>query len=207
MSISTYGELKTAVANWLNDSTLISRIPEFIVYAESLIHGDPESDLPGVRCRNMFKRVTTTVTTEYFDAPTDLLEIKDIEVQGDPDSALDYLSPKAMTKKFPSSFTGTPEYYTIIGDEFQVKPVPSSSVLEIAYYAKFTAFSDDADANWLLTNHPFIYLYGALIAAMPYLREDTDFKTEYAMLVNNLNMAERHVQRGFLTPRVNTATP
>jgi hypothetical protein len=35
MSISTYGELKAAVADWLNRTDLTARIPDFIQLAES----------------------------------------------------------------------------------------------------------------------------------------------------------------------------
>lgn len=214
MSISTYSELKTAVANWLNDSTLTSRIPEFIVYAESLINGDPEPidkmTLPGIRCRNMYKRVTASVSSEYFDTPTTLLEIKDIQLNASETISLRYLTPKQMSEKYNSVSTGQPRHYTMIGDEIQLKPTADTTyTIEIGGYFKFDAFSADTDTNWLLTNHPFVYLYGALIAASPYLKDnEIDWKSEYITLVKNINGMEKRGQYGAsLNSIVRAATP
>jgi hypothetical protein len=35
-----------------------------------------------------------------------------------------------------------------------------------------TALSADGDTNWLLTNHPDVYLYGSLVHTAPYLKDD-----------------------------------
>ena len=37
MAISTYGELQTSVANWLDRDDLTARIPEFIALCESMV--------------------------------------------------------------------------------------------------------------------------------------------------------------------------
>ncbi len=42
MAISTFSELKTAVANWLENDSLTSRIPEFVAMAEDRIALDPD---------------------------------------------------------------------------------------------------------------------------------------------------------------------
>lgn len=205
MSINTYATLQTAVGNWLDRSDLTTRIPEFISLAESRIANE-------VRCRTMFKRVTASISTEYFDAPSDMLEIKDIQINSDPIQPLSFLSPKALSEKFPSSTTGKPRYYTVIGDEIQVKPIPATAyTAEIAYYSRFTAFSADADTNWLLTNHPGIYLYATLGEAAAYLEDDAllqKYASLYEGAVEGLNSSERRGQYGaVLSSRVSTPTP
>jgi len=214
VSISNYGELKTAVADWLNDSTLTARIPDFILYAESIIYGDPKpvdpSVLPGVRVRAMYQRIVTAVTTEYFTSPANLLELRDIQINTDPIVSLKYLTPKQLTDKYLASGGGPPKHYTIIGDEIQLKPDPDASIdVEIGGNYKFTAFSADVDENWLLTNHPFIYLYAALIAASPYLKDTTvDWKSEYITLVKSLNASEKRGQYGSsISSTVRASTP
>ena len=64
MSIATYAELKTAVANWLQRTDLTSYIPDFITIAESQIASD-------LKVREMEKRVTASISTEYFDIPSE----------------------------------------------------------------------------------------------------------------------------------------
>jgi len=52
-----------------------------------------------------------------------------------------------------------------------VDPVPLETV-EITYYAKLEALDDENATNWLLSSHPDVYLYSALLHAAPYLQDD-----------------------------------
>jgi hypothetical protein len=49
------------------------------------------------------------------------------------------------------------------------------------YYAKIPTLSDSVTTNWLLTYHPDIYLYGALLHSAPYLKEDERASTWAAL--------------------------
>ena len=44
-----------------------------------------------------------------------------------------------------------------------------------------SALSDSAETNWLLTHHPDIYLYGALLHSAPFLQEDARAQTWAAL--------------------------
>jgi len=205
MSISTYGELKTAAANWLNRSDMTDRIPEFIAIAESKIAND-------VRCNAQQTRSTSNISTQYFDIPTGFLGVRDIQINSDPIQPLTYLTPKVLSEKFPSATTGKPRFYTIHGDEFEVKPVPSTTYeIEINYIKRFTAFSDDADYNWLLTNHPHIYLYGCLAVANELIEDEdqlTKYQSLYGQAVADLNKSQKQANYGnILVAKPNTATP
>jgi hypothetical protein len=204
MSIATYAELKTAVGNWLEDDELTDRIPEFIALGEASIARD-------VRCRDMEKRATTTITTEYVEIPDDYISIRNIQLNTDPVRDLEYLTPETLDRMTSHSGTGEPKWFTIIGREFQFRPVPTSYEVEIAYTARFAAFSDDADTNWLLENHPGIYLYGTLTAAGIYRRDEEGLRTyaiAYDSEVKELNDAQKRGQFGeTLTARPLSSTP
>lgn len=184
MAISTYAELKTAVANWLNRSDLTSRIPEFIAFAESGIGRD-------VRIRQMEKRATASISTEYVDMPSDFILQRNIQLNTTDQCRLKFYTPEQMDMYNPSQTTGQPKVYSIIGTEFQFKPIPDATYeAEIAYFARFTALSGDNDTNWLLTNQPEVYLYGSLLAASPFLEDDPRIQTWaslYANAVESLN--------------------
>jgi len=199
MSVSTYAELKTAVANHLNRSDLTSRIPEFIVSAEGRIGRE-------LRIRQMEKRATASISTEYADMPTDFIEQRNIQINGTTQDRLQYLSPEQMDKFHSSQSTGTPTVYTIIGTEFQFKPVPDTSyTVEIAYFARFAAMSADNDTNWLLTNEPDTYVYASLIAAAPYLDEDPRLQTWaalYSEIVKTLNDQDKKARYSGATLRM-----
>jgi len=213
--ITNYGELKTELATLLHRTDLTDLIPNFIQYAETVIGGDPEPNsmdaLEGIRTKDQHKRVTTSISSQYLDIPTDMMTIKDIQINLSPVRSLDYLTPKVMTAKYPSSPAGTPEAYTIHGDEFQFSHIPSTSLeLEISYVARYTAFSADSDTNWLLTNHPFAYLYAAMIAGSAHLDEPNTQKWAmlYKSIASGINVTERDGNYGAnLSARPATATP
>jgi hypothetical protein len=68
---------------------------------------------------------------------------------------------------------GKPEYFSIVGNQLEVIPSPDTEYsAELTYYAKITALSDANTSNWLLAYAPDLYLYGALLEATPYLKDD-----------------------------------
>ena len=201
MSIATYAELKTAVANFIDRTDLTSRIPEFIAMSEAAIGRD-------VRIRQMEKRATTNISTEYVDMPTDFIMARNIQLNTSSQERLKYLTPEQMDMYRSSQTTGKPRNYTIIGTEFQFKPVPDGAYeVEIAYLARFAALSGDNDTNWLLTNQPGIYLYGALVQASPYLKDDERTKlwaSLYNAEVESINKQDNEARYSGATLRMQT---
>ena len=184
MSITNYGELKTAVANWSDRTNLTTRIPEFIAIAESEINST-------VRVRDMECRVTSAVSTEYFDLPTDFMEIRNIQLNTDPVARLEFMTPNQMDVFAPSATPGKPKKYAVFGTEVQLKPIPDASyTLEIAYIKRYTAFSADSDTNWLLTNHPQLYLYQTLVVLANYIGDKeklVEWSALYESALSGLN--------------------
>ena len=66
MSISTFAELKSSIADFLNRDDLTSVIPTFIKLAEADINRN-------VRHWRMENRATAEVDSQYSAIPTDLL--------------------------------------------------------------------------------------------------------------------------------------
>lgn len=187
MAISNYSELKTAVANWLDRTDLTNRIPEFIALAEARFNRD-------LRIRAMETRSTATVTTRYTGLPGGYLQMRNVQLNTSPVTSLEYLTPEMMDRLWAGSTTGVPVAYTIIGDELQLGPIPDSGyTLEMAYYKKFDALSDAATTNWVISNAPDVYLYGALLEAEPYLKNDARVELwikAYARAVESLQDAD-----------------
>ena len=201
MSIATYSELKTAVANWLDRSDLTTYIPDYITMAEAAIGRD-------LRIRQMEGRKTASISTEYVDIPTDFIEARNIQLNTTEQKRLKYVTPEQMDQFHPEQTTGEPKYYTIIGTEFQFKPIPDTSyTVEIAYYARFAALSGANDTNWLLTNMPEIYLYASLVQASPFLRDDDRvplFATLYQSAVDSVNKQDKTARYSGATLRMQT---
>jgi hypothetical protein len=77
------------------------------------------------------------------------------------------------------------------GAQFELYPVPDDIYTgELLYFAKIPALSDAATTNWLLTDSPDAYLYGALVHSAPYLKDDARIQVWaalYQSAIDNLN--------------------
>ena len=165
MALSTYSELKTSIANWLNRSDLTSEIQDDFI---KLTEADINSKL---RIRKMVTETSITIDAETEDLPTGFLQVRDFFItEGGTKYALTYMTPSQMDQIKGSSTSGMPEVYTILGDKFRFAPTPSASYAgTLNFYKSFDALSDSNTNNFILTNHPAIYLYGSLYHAANFL--------------------------------------
>lgn len=185
MAITTFTELKSAVADWLNRTDLTAVIPSFIALAESQFNRDER-----LRNQKSIVRATATFNAEYEALPGDYLEMLNLTNQTTvPFQKIQFLSLNQWDDYKRDFVTlQVPKYYTIVGNQVQLLPVPGADIVaEMIYYAKITALSDASPTNWLLTNHPEVYLYGTLIQASPYLKDDDRIATWNAMLEKSLD--------------------
>lgn len=167
MSISTYSELKTAVANFLARTDLTNQIPDFIQLAEARMSRELET-------RSQEKRATATLTAndEYVALPTDLREVREVKLNTSPNTVLEYRSPTALDSQFTGA-GGKPQAYSIVGNEIKFRPIPDSAyTAEIVYIGSLDALSDSNATNTILSRHPDAYLSGALAEAYVYLMDD-----------------------------------
>lgn len=166
MALSNYGELKTAIADFLNRDDLTSVIPTFVALAESQIARD-------LRHWRQERRVTTTLDERFENLPTDWIE--GIHLYLSDGSQIEYASVAEIgrQKVLTNDTAGKPRLYTINSGQIEFYPAPDDEyTLTMVYYARIPAFAVDADDNWLLSNYPDVYLYGSLLQSAPYLAED-----------------------------------
>ena len=169
MAISTFAELKTAAANWIDRSDLDLRIPEFIALAEARVNRN-------LRIRDM-ETVSTAISTasgtREYDLPTGFVQMKEFHLSTDPITPLSYITPEMMSRLWAGSAKGKPQVFTIIADKVRLGPNPDAVyTTSMLYYKTFTALSDSATTNDMLTNNPDVYLYGTLLEAEPFLMND-----------------------------------
>ena len=194
MAITTYAELQTATANWLDRTDLTSRIPEFIELTEANFNRV-------IRQPDMVaKDDSFSIASRYTTLPTDTLEIVRIVVDLTPVIVLEYLTPEEISqRRIVMSATGKPYYFTTIGgstNQLEVLPSPDSTYTSsIVYYTRIAALTDAATSNWLLDDHPDIYLFGTLVEAEPYLKNDERLSMWSAKLDKALNDLRLQGQR------------
>ena len=195
MALSNYSNLKTSIANWLNRSDLTSEIADdFIVLAEA----DFNSKL---RIRKMITQSTFTIDSETESLPTGFLQVRDMFIlSGGTKNALRYVAPGQMDQMIGTSVSGKPSAYTILGDSFRFAKKPDASYSGVInYYKKFDTLSSTNTSNYILTDHPAIYLYGSLFHAANFLggynpQQVQSWQQMYATAMERLEQNDREDQ-------------
>lgn len=168
MAITTYAELKTAIAEWLNRDDLTSTIPDFITLAE-------ESMALNMRHWRMENRATATLDSQYEALPARFVAPIRLSLTGGNTYALEQVSQAQLMdrRSQASNVSGRPQYYALTQGEIEVFPTPDADyTLELVYYEKAEALSDSNTTNWILDNYPSVYLYGSLMHTAPFLKDD-----------------------------------
>jgi len=168
MAISTYSELTTAVANWLDRDDLTLRIPEFITLAEAKFNRT-------LRLRSMEAKYTadTVAGQRNLALPTGYIQMRNFQVNTSPLTTLSYVTPEIYDRLWGGSTLGIPKFYTILANEVSFGPIPASVVeVEMLFYKNFTNLSSTVATNWLITNAPDAYLYGSMVQAEPFIMND-----------------------------------
>lgn len=186
MSIANYADLQSSVASWLNRSDLAINIPDFIALAECQLNID-------LQARAMETK-TTLVTIGGVNTvalPSDMLEMRRLQVIGTYNQPLSYRSPDEISADYADNVAGQPAVFTVIGDDLELAPIPDGVYsLELTYRQRIPTLSASNTTNWLITNWPNVYLFATLIAATPFIMNDARLATWaqlYSQAVDGIN--------------------
>lgn len=176
----TYAGLRASIADFLNRSDLTAVIPDFIALAEVQMMrrfaAAAGAGLPVPRRLLIRADATIEAGSEFVAVPQRFMAPRSFILRTQKVTELDYLSPEtflAAKKTLIFDAGDTPRYYTAIGAEFQILPVPAAEYeAELTFFQAPAPLSDAAPANWMLQDHPDVYLYGALTQSAPYLEHD-----------------------------------
>ena len=172
--VMTYDNLISIVPEYLerSDQATINAIPTFITLAEieiarevktlgqlqvatsAMTFGNPQLAKPALWTKTVSMNMTNS-----SGARTPLLLRK-----------YEYL-----TNYWPSNTnTSTPLFYADTDwDHWYIAPTPDQAYnFEVLYYERLPPLSSTNQTNWLTRNAPNVMLYGTLLQAMPYLKND-----------------------------------
>ena len=159
--ITNYPTLQTAIATWLHRSDLTAVIPDFIALAESRINR-----LLTARGTEIDTSLVATVGSAYIDLPTDFGAPIALW-QGDKKLIL-----KTSVDLSFADIAGSPNYWAIKGSQIQLDRLASESfALTLRYVQNLNLAT--TDTNYVLSNYPDIYLYGALLESAGFIRDDS----------------------------------
>jgi len=178
MPFETYTDLQAEIANYLARSDLSAEIPSFIALAEAKFNR-------ALKCVEMDQRATAVIDTnsnepQFLSLPSDYQSMRRVRVSNITGKPRLFFLPSDLLdeKRFAAQDTpGRPRYFTIFGSELELFPTPDAAyTLEMVYRRLVPPLALNA-SNWLLTNHPDAYLYGTLMEAEPYMKNDQRIAT------------------------------
>lgn len=170
--IAAYSQLQTTVADYLARSNLTAFVPNFVQNWESDFYREPKNF-----GRWMEADLNVTIASSVAAVPADYLGLKYAYVDGSPSSRLDRTSLNQTLGRYPrGSGTGVPVWITRGGASFLFGPEPDSTyTIKGWYWAKPTPLrsaSADAAAHYVITDLSDVALFGSLLQAVPFIKDD-----------------------------------
>ena len=175
-TITTYTTLQDAVIEYAGrdqDATFTARVPTFIQMFEAKMNRK-------LFAPQMEQRSTSTVDTssdepEFISLPSDFQTMRTVRLSGVTGKPrLSFMSQTQLEDYRYSidNVSDQPVYFAIVGSEIELAPTPGEDYeLEMIYRKNIPALASNS-TNWLLTLAPDLYLYGSLMEAEPYLKND-----------------------------------
>ena len=187
--------LKASLANWLNRDDLNTiEIPEAIALAErrfqrTLIAPERET------------AIDLVLDTETVNLPGDLWGIKALHLDSDPRIVLEPMTLAELRRTYSATAGGRPRHYAISGETLVLGPPPDGAYPgRLTYVRTIPALGPDQESNWLLDDHPDLYLEGALAELHTLLRDGEGaalFEGKCRQSIDEINHASaRRLQGG-----------
>lgn len=195
MALSSYAELKAAVAHWMARADMTGEAADLITLAEARLN----RELDPVR---IDASLTGTAGARSIDIST-LACLRPISLfLARPGANETELTPKA-SGTFPLlAASGRPRYWAREGEAIGFdRPLDEAYAFRL-HYSQLHRLSDTAPTNWLLANHPDVYLAAVLVWGGLFIR-DSPYAGQFQAVLNaglpEVKNAIGQSKRGLLT--------
>lgn len=182
------------------DQELVGAIPGFLKVVESKINSALKTGEQSVRAQIWLER-----DKEYYGLPSDWGGFRDVELVHKGSQSLNegtgyhpvggqtliYVNPEQMNG---TSRRERQRYYTVIANQIQVAPPTDNQILEVVYYQRVPALSQDTDTNWLSDKHPDCYIFGLCAEICAFCKDAVGFelyKMRFAEAIADIAMDDQ----------------
>lgn len=165
MAIATYSDLQASVASWLHRSDLTDQIKDFISLAESRLNR-----LLTLRDEEVEASLVAVPGSAYVALPTDYSAPIAMWLESFIPRRELVFKPPAKLPYMP--IATYPTYWTVKADQIQFDRQAQGAYPLTFRYARRFGLTVAAPTNYLLTDYPDAYLFGALLESAPYIRDD-----------------------------------
>jgi hypothetical protein len=211
VSLDTFENLKLEIIDWSHRDDVDLKIDTFIQLAESEMYANQIEPLK-IRSEETLATASMDSTTpsRFVALPDGFQTMRKLAIQivNGENIEIDYRTPSQLRVK---SAAGFPCFFTVTSQlEFDRFPDIDYD-LEIQYIKEFTPLSTAAPTNQVLTDHPTIYLFGALWALNNWAENEPDAARYFTQFINAIRGANKKADMGRYGPSpvmaVDGATP
>jgi hypothetical protein len=181
-AVMTYDSLVNDIQTYLerNDQSTLDKIPQFIMFAEQVIASEIKF-LGNLTVADG----TMTANNPVLDKPARWRKTVSFNVTVDGERIPVFLRKYEYIREYwpDDTQTGVPAFY---GDydytHWLVAPTPAAAYdFQVLYYERNQPLDSANQSNWFTQYAPQALLYGSLLQAMPFLKNDERIPTWQAM--------------------------
>ena len=191
--VMTYDSLTTTVLQYLErqDASVVNAIPTFITLCEFEIAQEIKT-LGQLQVVN----ATMNINNPVIVKPARWRKTVSMTIDTGTSTQPVYLRKYEYLRNYwpNETLTGLPLYYADTDYEhWYVAPTPSQAYnFEVLYYERIAPLSSTNQTNWLTQNAPNAMLYGTLLQAMPFLKNDARqvFQQKYTEAITSLKVED-----------------
>jgi hypothetical protein len=196
--VTSYSSLVASVQTYLARGDLATHAPGFVQNWESSFYRQPKNHGSWMEAQ-----LSQAIASSVIAVPSDFLNLKVAYIGTAPAARLEYVSTEQLYGRFPrGSWQGVPEWMSRDRTSFVFGPEPDSNyTVSGTYWARpvnMRVAANDAEDHWITLYAPDLALYGALLAAEPFLKNDNRiavWQSFYAQALKDyrdLMEAEKH---------------
>lgn len=167
MALDSYSGLKTGIADFIARADTTAMVDYAIDLCEAWMNRK-------LRTHEMeTTNGSLTVSSGVITHPADFLQWKQIGVTSN--GVRLQLEPLALEQRsfYDDGTSDLPGWYSVRGGSTLLVPSPDATyTYDGTYYQKIPALSDTNTVNWVITNHPDLYLYGSLAQTEAFFTDD-----------------------------------
>jgi hypothetical protein len=193
-SVMTYDSLVLNIQQYLErtDEQTIAQIPNFIMLAEQVIASQ-------IKFLGNLTVAESTMTTgnPVLDKPVRWHKTVSMNVTVDGQRQPIFLRKYEYLREYAPDSTSTdvPKYYSDYDyTHWLVAPTPDQDYsFEVLYYERVQPLDSTNQTNWFTIYAPQALLYGSLLQAMPYLKNDERipmWQQQYDLIINTLKQED-----------------
>jgi hypothetical protein len=171
--VTSYSSLVSSIQNYLARGDLASDAPGFVQNWESAFYRQPRNHGPW-----MESQLSGVIASNVMPVPADFLNLKVAYINTSPACRLEYVSLEQLYGRFPrGSWSGIPEWMSRDRTNFVFGPEPDSGYTVTARTTHALTLCGhrrgDAAGSWIILYAPDLALYGSLLQAEPFLKNDS----------------------------------